>query len=195
MGLRQISVFKSFSTPLCLCVFISLEIFWAICWNFCSKPTSTVRCVFPFSLLPYPPKVCSIACRTISQVPSRKWDLVRICNGIEAEERRPSKSPYIGRLFRTLSDIHHPTPDSRISARGLWLESATCIDFPFGRRAKPSSLFTLHSSFFTFTLQSYYNFLWKSQSNIFFYVSFQEIAFCACNLLIHSEKFSEDNSR
>ena len=36
-------------------------------------------------LLPYPPKVCSIACRTISQVPSRKWDLVRIWCGIEAE--------------------------------------------------------------------------------------------------------------
>ena len=38
-------------------------------------------------LLPYPPKVCLIACRTISQVPSRKWDLVRICNGVEAELR------------------------------------------------------------------------------------------------------------
>ena len=36
-------------------------------------------------LLPYSPKVCLIACRTISQVPSRKWDLVRICIGIETE--------------------------------------------------------------------------------------------------------------
>ena len=49
-------------------------------------------------LLPYPPKVCLIACRTISQVPSRKWDLVRICNGIEAESLRlPSPFPITGK--------------------------------------------------------------------------------------------------
>ena len=99
---------------------------------------------FSVLLLPYPPKVCLIACRTISQVPSRKWDLVRICIGIEAE-LDPLEEVRVKRLV------------VRVNFPFVAFDWKACLKF-----------FTLHSSFFTFTLQSYYNLLWKSQSNIFF---------------------------
>ena len=82
--------------------------------------------------------------------PILEWDLQRRWSEGEAEEKRPSKSPCVGRLFRTQSDRHHPTPITQ------HLTPNTYHQFPFVAfdwKTWPA-FFTLRSSLIR--VQSYY---------------------------------------